>query len=43
MAAAWPAATPIAGGTKFTVTETFEIDGHDKPACVADSILAYFH
>lgn len=43
MAAVLAAATPITGGTKFTVTQTFEIDGYDKPACVADSILAYFH
>jgi len=32
----------IKGGTKFTITETFEIDGRDKPACVADGVVAYF-
>lgn len=33
---------PIDGGTRFTIRETFEIEGQDKPACVADSVLAYF-
>jgi len=35
-------ARPIDGGTRFTIRETFEIEGCDKPACVADSVIAYF-
>ncbi|MEI2778278.1 MAG: MaoC family dehydratase [Tetrasphaera sp.] len=37
------AAEPITGGVRFTVRETFEIDGQGKPACVADGLIAYFH
>lgn len=43
MRATLAAAAPIDGGMRFTITETFEIRGHDKYACVADSILAYFY
>ncbi|MBX6388474.1 MAG: MaoC family dehydratase [Frankia sp.] len=32
----------IEGGSKFRITQTFEIQGKDKPACVAESIVAYF-
>ncbi|MEU0463563.1 MULTISPECIES: MaoC family dehydratase [Amycolatopsis] len=35
-------AREISGGTRFTLTQTFEIEGSDKPACVAESVLAYF-
>ncbi|MGI6869758.1 MULTISPECIES: MaoC family dehydratase [Amycolatopsis] len=35
-------ATEITGGTRFTLTQTFEIEGHAKPACVAESLIAYF-
>jgi len=35
-------AKEIPGGTRFTLTQTFELDGSDKPACVAESVVAYF-
>ncbi|MFJ8812993.1 MaoC family dehydratase [Amycolatopsis thermoflava] len=35
-------AKPITGGTRFTLTQTFEIEGHAKPACVAEAVIAYF-
>jgi acyl dehydratase len=35
-------AEPIEGGTKFVTRQTFEIEGEEKPACVAESIFAYF-
>jgi acyl dehydratase len=35
-------ARDIPGGAVFTVRQTFELDGQDKPACVADSLSAYF-
>lgn len=28
----------VAGGLQITITQTFEIEGHDKPACVAESL-----
>lgn len=36
-------ADDISGGTKFTIEETFEIAGQDKPACAATAVIAYFH
>lgn len=36
------AAEPIDGGSKFRTQQTFESEGHDKPACVAESLFAYF-
>ena len=36
-------ARPIDGGYRFTIRQTFQIEGHDKPACVADAVVAYFH
>ncbi len=42
MKAVMAQAEAIAGGTKFTLAETFEIEGRDKPACVADAVVAYF-
>jgi acyl dehydratase len=35
-------AEPLEGGSVFRTTQTFEIDGQEKPACVAESIFAYF-
>lgn len=35
-------ATDIPGGCRFTFRQTFEIEGRDKPACVAESLVAYF-
>ena len=34
---------PIENGYRFTIRQTFQIEGHDKAACVADSVVAYFH
>jgi hypothetical protein len=36
-------ARPIDGGYRFTIRQTFLIEGHDKAACVADAVVAYFH
>ncbi|MEN0137666.1 MAG: MaoC family dehydratase [Rhodococcus sp. (in: high G+C Gram-positive bacteria)] len=36
-------ARPIDGGYRFTIRQTFQIEGSDKPACVADAVVAYFH
>lgn len=33
---------PIEGGTVFRSRQTFEVEGQEKPACVADSLFAYF-
>lgn len=33
---------PLDGGTKFRIVQTFEIEGEAKPACVAESVVAYF-
>lgn len=33
---------PLEGGSKFRTRQTFEIEGQDKPACVAESVFAYF-
>lgn len=32
----------IGGGVKFRIRQVFEIEGEDKPACVAESVIAYF-
>lgn len=42
MRATMKAADPLEGGTRFTITQTFEVEGKDKPACVADAVVAYF-
>ncbi len=36
------AAEPLEGGSKFRMRQTFEIEDEDKPACVAESLFAYF-
>ncbi len=36
------AAEPLEGGSKFRARQTFEIEGQDRPACVAESLFAYF-
>jgi acyl dehydratase len=28
----------VPGGLQFTITQTFEVEGADKPACVAESL-----
>lgn len=42
MRATLQAVDPIPGGSRVTITQTFEIEGQDKPAAVADSVVAYF-
>ena len=42
MTATLKAVDPIPGGHRITITQTFEIEGEDKPAAVADSVVAYF-
>jgi acyl dehydratase len=32
----------VKGGLQATVTVTFEIDGEDKPACVAESLMRFY-
>lgn len=34
--------SPLEGGSRFTMSQVFEIEGIEKPACVAHSIAAYF-
>ncbi|KRB76156.1 enoyl-CoA hydratase [Nocardioides sp. Root190] len=33
---------PLEGGSIFRTRQHFEIEGQDKPACVAESLFAYF-
>lgn len=42
MTATLKAVDPIPGGSRVTITQTFEIEGGEKPAAVADSVVAYF-
>lgn len=42
MSARLASSAPITGGTKFHIGQNFEIEGESKPACVAESIIAYF-
>jgi acyl dehydratase len=42
MRATLSGARPIEGGTVFSLEQTFDIREHDKPACVAESVVAYF-
>jgi acyl dehydratase len=37
-----PAAEGLGGGVRATVEQTFEIEGEEKPACVAESVVMYF-
>lgn len=43
MTATLTAVDPITGGSRVTITQTFEIEGQDKPAAVADAVVAYFN
>ncbi len=36
-------ADDIPGGAKFRFEQLFEIEGEEKPACVAEAVFAYFH
>jgi acyl dehydratase len=38
MRAALTAVDDVPGGVQFTVTQTFEIEGGEKPVCVAESL-----
>lgn len=38
MRAALTAVEDVPGGVQFTVTQTFEVEGGEKPVCVAESI-----
>ncbi len=31
--------TDVAGGVQFTVTQTFEVEGAEKPSCVAEQLV----
>jgi acyl dehydratase len=42
MTATLASVAPITGGRRVTITQTFEIEGQDKPAAVADAVVAYF-
>ena len=39
MRATLTAVDDVAGGVQFTVTQTFEVEGGEKPACVAESLV----
>jgi acyl dehydratase len=41
MAVRLEACHPIPNGSRFTFSWTFEIEGQEKPACVAEVLLAY--
>jgi acyl dehydratase len=32
----------VEGGARAHITQTFEIEGHDRPACVAQSVVLYY-
>lgn len=38
MRATLTAVDDVAGGVQFTVTQTFEVEGGEKPVCVAESL-----
>ena len=38
MRATLAAVDDVAGGVQFTVTQTFEVEGGEKPVCVAESL-----
>lgn len=42
MTAHLESAEPVAGGLKLRIRQTFEIEGQEKPACVATWALAYY-
>jgi acyl dehydratase len=42
MRAALTAVEDVPGGVQFTVTQTFEREGGDKPVCVAESVSRVF-
>ena len=42
LGAAIAAVEDVAGGAQLTVDLTFEVDGRDKPACVAQAVYRYY-
>lgn len=42
MRAAVKAVEAVEGGARVVLEETFELEGHDKPACVADAVVVYY-
>jgi acyl dehydratase len=42
MTASLVGSEPLEGGTKFRIRQVFEIEGEEKPACVAESLIVYF-
>ncbi|WP_028652705.1 MaoC family dehydratase [Nocardioides halotolerans] len=42
MRATLSGARPIEGGTVFAFDQTFEVKDQEKPACVAQAVVAYF-
>jgi acyl dehydratase len=42
MRATLSAADPVEGGLQITVTQTFEVEGGEKPVCVADSVARIY-
>lgn len=36
------AISPLRGGSRFSIRETFEVNGFSGPVCVAEAIVAYF-
>lgn len=42
MRAVLTAVDDVEGGARAHVEQTFEIEGHDRPACVAQSVVLYY-
>ena len=42
MRALLTAVDDVAGGARGHIQQTFEIDGHDKPACIAEAVILYY-
>lgn len=42
MTATLTAIAPLTGGHRITLTQVFRIEGAEKPACVADAVIAFF-
>ena len=43
MRATLTAVDEVPGGAQFTITQTFEREGHEKPVCVAESLARAFN
>lgn len=42
MRAVLTALDDVEGGVRAHIRQTFEIEGHDRPACVAESVVLYY-